>query len=107
MNVKEYAEKEDITIAEAKDRTGLNHWNKQIPDEFFKPQSPVEEEVTEEEIVAESIAEDPVVEVETVLPEPEVEEETEEEYDLELIELSCRGVGERSPYWHLRHLVGK
>ena len=107
MNVKEYAQKEDITIAEAKERTGLNHWNKQIPDEFFTVGGVAEPEETEE--VAESVSEDPVVVVETEVAEPIIETESKQEdtEDLELIELSIRGIGERSPYWHLRHLLEK
>jgi len=32
MNLKEWAEQEGITITEAKERTGLTHWNQTMPE---------------------------------------------------------------------------
>ncbi len=32
MNLKTYAEKADITLAEAKEQTGLTHWNQTVPE---------------------------------------------------------------------------
>ena len=33
--------------------------------------------------------------------------ETESKEDIELIELSIRGAGTKSPYWDKRHLIGR
>ena len=60
MNLKEYAELNDITMADAKKRTGLTHWKQEVvvSDETPKADAPVVEEV--ETFVEEVVA--PVVE---------------------------------------------
>ena len=34
MNLKQYADENNMTIAEAKEATGLNHWNHTVPEEI-------------------------------------------------------------------------
>ena len=92
MNLKEWAEKNGHTLAEAKELTGLTHWKQEVPESC--------DEIPE---VAETVIETKSKE-ETVT---EPKKELQEEHDLKLIELSIRGAGVKSPYWELRHLVGK
>ena len=67
MNLKEYAVKNGISLAEAKAETGLTHWK--------------------QEVVECAIA------------------EHKEEVDLELVELSIRSLGNKSPHWDKRHML--
>lgn len=57
MTLKEYAEKEGITLTEAKERTGLTHWKQEVVAEApanAPAEAPVVEETLEEEVVAEA-----------------------------------------------------
>lgn len=90
MNLKEYAEQEGITLKEAKERTGLTHWKQEVV-ETYSPESCDEiPEIPESEDISDLV----------------VETESKQE-DLELIELSIRGAGEKSPHWNKRHLIGR
>jgi len=52
MILKEYAEKEGITLTEAKERTGLTHWKQEVVADA-PAEAPAVEETLEEEVVAE------------------------------------------------------
>lgn len=70
MNLKEYAEEVGISLAEAKEATGLTHWNQPVPmmaepvkpveDVFIETESTEEDTLTMEEFVEEVLA--PVIE---------------------------------------------
>jgi len=85
MNVKEYAEEKGISIAEAKELTGLNHWNATIPDAQPEPVAPVIQEV------------EPVIETKS--------KEEECPVSIDVLHLSLSVVGNKSPYWKWRNLV--
>jgi len=82
MTLKEYAKLNDITLADAKKRTGLTHW-KQI----------VNEEVDVEEADVDELVEDVVEVVEAVV------ELVEDVVDMADKIKSVRGLGTKSPYW--------
>ena len=96
MNLKEWADAQDISLKEAKKQTGLTHWKQTMPESC--------DEIAEETAV-EFITEiaNEVIDV--------IETESKQDYDgeieLELIGLSIRGAGSKSPYWHLRNLIGR
>ncbi len=77
MNLKTWAEENSMSLKEAKEATGLTHWNQKVEEEEW-----VAKEATEKK--------------------PETSQE-----DVELIELSCRTMGTKSPYWEKRNLVGR
>ena len=55
MKVKEYAEKNDITIEEAKEQTGCTHWNQTIPETCDKVVDEVEDVIeTAKDLLKES-----------------------------------------------------
>jgi len=93
MNLKTYAEKSGLTLAEAKEQTGLTHWNQSVP-EILE----ADVEILEE---PESVMmEEPTVTV--------IETESKEEVvDPQVIELSIRCLGTKSQYWDKRHLIGR
>jgi len=81
MNLKEYAEDKGISLAEAKELTGLTHWKQEVPESC--------DEIPE-------IQEDIVIETESKEA-PEV--------GLEDIALSIKIHGEGSPCWKWRNLI--
>ena len=80
MKLKEYAELNDITLADAKKRTGLTHWNQEVVEEAA-------EEVVE-------IVEEAVKDVAKVVVEAVVEIVSKEDKIK-----SVRGLGTKSKYW--------
>ena len=74
MNLKEYAEKEGITIKEAKVRTGLTHWKQEVIDAEKQVQEKPKEIEAKKEVV-------------------------QEEVDPAIVELSIRCLGSKSKYW--------
>ena len=116
MNLKEYAEQEGITLAEAKERTGLTHWKQEVP--AGEPvadvviEVPVLEESAEQEpVIEEAVAEIAEPETETVNVAPEPEEKPEKGLSLpkgitpEQVWLSTRAVGKKSKLWKYRELA--
>ena len=97
MNLKEYADKNGMTLAEAKELTGLNHWNATVPESCDEIP-----EVPEEEPVAPVVADAPVV-----VSAPVIETESKQEcpVSMDILKLSLAVVGNKSPYWEWRHLV--
>jgi len=93
MKVYEYAKENGMTNDEVKAKFGLKSHLSIIPEN-----EPVE--------VIERVAEDELDEVviETKSTEAKV---VQPPVDLQLIKDSIRGAGTKSPYWHLKHLVGK
>ena len=69
MNLKTFAEEQGIELSEAKELTGLTHWNKQVPEEFL---------AKEKELCPVS---------------------------LEILDVSLRGAGNKSPYYQWKHLL--
>lgn len=92
MNLKEYAESKGISLAEAKTETGLTHWKQEVPDAVQEQKagtlSPCEASKDSQEVAE------------------EIRKPAEEEIPLKAIELSIRTLGNKSPYWNKRHLIG-
>ena len=99
MNLKTWAKDNGHTLNEAKEITGLDHWNAKVPDEL------IETESKQDTPIADAVVE--VVEevVDTVAE--KVKEVVSSDVSKELIEASVRGAGSKSPYWNLRHLIGR
>jgi len=95
MNLKEYASLNDITLSDAKKRTGLSHWKQEVVEVALEVADlPISEEA--EEVVAEvavevlEIVEEAVAEVAEVIVEA-----VSDEYKRR----SVKGLGTKSPYW--------
>jgi hypothetical protein len=86
MKVFEYAKANGMTNDEVKEKFGLKSHLSVIPEEQF----------------AETVAIDPVAVVEI-----ESKQEKPADVSLQLIRDSIRGAGTKSPYWYLKHLIGK
>ena len=87
MNLKKYAEENGLSMKDAKELTGLNHWNQTVA---------VNETESQEEvapIVEEAISEMLVAKAEAVAPKKVVE--VSMDYKIK----QCRGLGTKSPYW--------
>jgi hypothetical protein len=74
MILKEYAKKNDLTLAEAKELTGLTHWKQTVPEEDAEVAQPT--------------------------PPPAPPKPVEDEVPYEVKRKSVKGLGERSPYWN-------
>lgn len=78
MNLKEYAEQEGISLAEAKERTGLTHWKQDVSGQGENPvAAPVAKSVSE-----------------TIFIETESKQELSEEAKFSIFIL-----GNKSPHW--------
>ena len=95
MNLKTWAEENGHTLAEAKELTGLTHWNQSVP---------------------ESCDEIPEVEEDVVLPEPVTTTAIETKSKLRMEDCpvgrrrlinSIQRLGKKSKYWEFRSLVGR
>jgi len=85
MNLKEYAEKAGITLAEAKKQTGLTHWKQEVIETESK------QEVAEQ--VSAPIIKAPVIETKS--------KQAEEKQDLtDPKQFSIFILGNKSPYWN-------
>lgn len=101
MTLKEYAEKEGITLDEAKKITGLTHWKQTVPESCDEipeiPESVNLSEVTESVIETESKQEEVVKE-----PKP-VKQHIIPPKDLDLTDeknFSIFILGNKSPHWN-------
>jgi len=101
MNLKEYAALNEITLADAKKRTGLTHWKQEIIEEVVESvvESPfIDDE--QEDIIQEAaeevidVVEEAVVEVAKVVVKAAVDLISEDDKIR-----SVRGLGTKSPYW--------
>lgn len=85
MNLKTWAKENGKTLAEAKELTGLTHWNQRVPESC--------DEITE-------VPEDTVIET-----------ESKQEWDCPVsyrkLFHSIKRRRSRSPYWEYRHLLRK
>ena len=92
MNLKEYAKQESITLAEAKERTGLTHWNQTVQEGSVSFEEMVEILDIKPEV-------EPVIEKEPVIETPSKQEIVIETVSKEDKIKSVRGLGTKSPYW--------
>lgn len=84
MNLKEYAEEKGISLAEAKDLTGLTHWKQEVVEVAnIEPKQEIEQ------------------------PTPVIETESKEvpTVSIEDIALSIKIHGQGSPCWKWRNLI--
>ena len=89
MNLKTWAKENGHTIAEAKEITGLTHWNHTVPESCDEiPEVP-------EDAVIETIDEGEKTVIET-----KSKEDPAEGVDPEVVELSIRCLGTKSQYWN-------
>ena len=95
MNLKEYAEQNGMSLADAKELTGLTHWNATVPESCDEIP-----EVPEDEPIIESVSD-------TTVSEIVIETKSKEEcpVSMDILKLSLAVVGNKSPYWEWRHLV--
>ena len=98
MNLREYAKLNDITLADAKKRTGLTHWKQEVAD---APEDEGEaltvEKVFEE--VLDIVEEVKPVEVAVVKAVAKVVEAVIDTVSKEDRLKSIKGLGTKSPYW--------
>jgi len=93
MILKDYAKENGLTLAEAKELTGLTHWKQTVPESCDEIAEVVEEVIAVAVEVAEEIKPVEVAVVKAVI---EVAEDVISE-DVKL--KSVRGLGTKSPYW--------
>jgi len=101
MNLKEYASLNDITLADAKKRTGLTHWKQEVVEAVVSSviESPFADD-EQEDIIEEAaeevieVVEEAVKEVAKVVVKAAVDLVSEEDKVR-----SVRGLGTKSPYW--------
>jgi len=101
MNLKTYAEKSGMSLAEAKAETGLTHWNQKVPEIMEADVEVMEEpaEPTEPESVNESLVVESVVDAELTWDDCPVNRRK--------LFNSIKRRRMRSPYWEFRHLLRK
>ena len=92
MNLKERCELDGITLAEGKEKYGLTHWKQEVPDA-------VQEREAEEVSVCEAPEDCQEVVKGSVATE-------KEEIPGAAIKLSICCLGNKSPYWNKRNLIG-
>ena len=90
MKAYQYAKENGLSVAEVKEKFNLKSHMSNIPDE---------EEIAEVIVEVAKEAVDVVAET--------AKEILDSDVTKELIEASIRGVGSKSPYWHLRSTIGR
>lgn len=92
MNLKTYAEENGLTLDEAKELTGLTHWNQQVPESCDEIVADTPDVVDTSDVADAPDAEDePVVETKSKQEPVELSEEAK---------FSILILGNKSPHWN-------